>query len=111
MVSPRRSPRRRPFDGDEPVIHLKTLGVVPEYRGEGVGTTLTAGLLEHVDTPVVAEVWLHGGPTSEGILTSLGFEHAVTVDDHWVGHDDVSDCPACGGQPCTCPGAVYWYTD
>ncbi|MFB7375161.1 GNAT family N-acetyltransferase, partial [Streptomyces sp. NPDC056222] len=61
----------------EDVLSLSPLGVVPEFRRQGIGTQLIAHALEAADSQGVPLVFLEGSPRYYG---ARGFEGAGAVD-------------------------------
>ena len=56
------------------VREVVAIGVLPEYRRKGVGTAVTASLLEDFFIGDGEIAWLSAAPGAEGVYTRLGFK-------------------------------------
>jgi ribosomal protein S18 acetylase RimI-like enzyme len=77
---------------------IANVSVLPEYRGRGIGTQLTARALEHVRDHRGASAWLqvrHDNPTAIHIYEALGFKER-TRRTSWVNTLPIPDSAANG---------------
>ncbi len=92
-----------------PVGFLRSLVVHPDYRGHGLGTRLTAYIIQwltdHGAKVFVGLSWdSHSPQSSLKMLLSMGFKVDRVIKAYW--HDislkENFGCPVCGPPPCKC---------
>ena len=111
------------YNSDNPEEYIKSLGniggnsilekiaVLPEYRGQGVGTELYRKRLEKLNQPTIAESWIRtDSPDSTILLENFGFEQIQLIENKWYEESiearDENFCPDCG-EVCRCDSAIY----
>lgn len=92
---------------------LEKIAVLPEYRGYGIGTSLTKYRIRKLEQPTVSELWLKSNTKDVSKLyEKLGFNRVTMIENRWLNEskkaDDQNFCPICG-TICECNSAIYKY--
>jgi GNAT superfamily N-acetyltransferase len=100
-----------------PLVHLKSMAVLPQWRLQGVATSLLAHCLGFFRTRGVvrfmAELWQKGDfvPAST-LFERQGFSVVRQLPRFWYSHSVEHQylCDVCGSPPCCCNAVLYGLT-
>lgn len=92
---------------------LEKIAVLPEYRGYGIGTSLTKYIIRQLKQPTIAELWLKSNTKDiSALYEKLGFNRVMKCENRWLNEskkvEDQNFCPICGSI-CKCDSAIYKY--
>lgn len=109
-----------PFDTAEPhcglaptqsVGYLAAVCVQKSWEGQGAGTALARATVEDLtnqQSPITAEAWHREAVDGRDILSKLGFEQRLSLEEYWsYATDQYGACPECGQAPCRCSGSLH----
>lgn len=96
---------------DTIVCLLRTIGLVPEFRGKGItyyGLQRNIQQCKDADCKViVGYAWEYGGfVPMEKIFLRNGFKREELIEKAWVGFEDLK-CDKCGQDPCVCGAQIF----
>jgi ribosomal protein S18 acetylase RimI-like enzyme len=86
---------------------LKTMAVLPDYRGNGIGSKFTRETISHLQqggcNRCAVEAWKSPNPqNSLGILGRFDFETLIEIPNYWEG----ANCAECGPGACRCTAVI-----
>lgn len=105
---------KQTFKHRRKIVHLKSLGVVTQYRRNGIGTELTRCVVDFYlangKRSFFVDLWKCGGEVPfAAIAGRFGFWAIKEVPNHWH-HDSLARqyrCDVCGSPPCKCMAVLY----
>ena len=101
------------FSNKSPIGVIKTVGVNPEYKNQGIGTLLTSKgieILQKEATTIISMCWDQKDDTPFARVLEKCTMHLIkTIPAYWEEDSLVKkyDCKICGEPPCLCAALIY----
>jgi ribosomal protein S18 acetylase RimI-like enzyme len=101
------------FSNKSPIGVIKTVGVNPEYKNEGIGTLLTQkgiDILQKHAKSIISMCWDQKDDTPFArVLEKCNMHLIKTIPAYWEEDSLVKkyDCKICGEPPCLCAALIY----
>ncbi len=101
------------FSSKAPIGVIKTVGVNPEYKNQGIGTLLTSKgieILQKEATTIISMCWDQKDDTPFArVLEKCNIHLIKTIPAYWE-EDSLAkeySCKFCGEPPCLCAALIY----
>jgi len=101
------------FSNKSPIGVIKTVGVNPEYKNQGIGTLLTSKgieILQKEATTIISMCWDQKDETPFArVLEKCNMHLIKTIPAYWE-EDSLAkkySCKICGEPPCLCAALIY----
>lgn len=98
--------------GNPLLVHLRSIGIENDYRGQGLATRVMEWVLDYTGRNTAAQAMIivcwkpRGGLQLKNTMEQLSFRHVADLPRFWYHVEDLY-CPICKGR-CRCDAAFYY---